>query len=220
MAVVYEALGSTINASASNVTTTNFTCTHTAGGGGTNVVVLLGSFYCGNGFSSWTITATYGSTSMTSLASQVSADSRWGSVAFGLRNPPAGTQTVTVTVSGPLESPRFEGNTVSYNNAWDPTAVIASGTNSSTTSVTVSSATDAMVCASQQCWGNVTISSVSGTQRGTTMYNGINQFAINDTTGSSSTTLTATLSGSTANWIAIGVNVPAVKDQNFFAFFS
>lgn len=220
MTVTYEATGSGGNITLlSDVTTIDTSWSHTAGGGEMNVVVLFGSFYIAAGYNTWTITATYGGTPMTLLSSLAnSTNAAWGSFAFYLMDPPTGAQTVIASASGALGKPRLEGNSVSYNNAFTPSATAASSS-SSTSSITVASGAGSMVCATQQCWGSASFSSIDGTQRGSTLYNGVARFAVHDTAGDSSVTLTGTMSAS-AGWNSIGVNIPAQRSQDFFAFFT
>ena len=108
----------------------------------TNRVVIVGVSYRS---STATATATYGGTSMTLLGSRLSStDTRMAM--FSLVNPPTGLQTVTVTFSVAVS--QKVGGSVSMTGAdqTTPTGAFFSATgNSSTASLTVTSATGELV---------------------------------------------------------------------------
>ena len=121
--VTFEAVGGGNGGAPASPAT--LTWSHTSSGGPNTVVLAFANVQPGSSSQTFNGTAThtmnYGGTPMTSLGYQYIsnvASQGWAEV-FYLWNPPAGTETVTYSVSdpkAPANQNYISGNTVSYNN--------------------------------------------------------------------------------------------------------
>lgn len=137
MAVAYDAVGPSGGAGQAS-TTASITWSHASvGTSGLAGVVAVAQDASTTTNAAYTLTATWGGSSMTSLGRVASANTTtYGYIQlFGLISPPTGTQTVTVTCSG--TPPHLIGGSISFTGAGSfGTAVTAFGTSTSA-SVTV-----------------------------------------------------------------------------------
>ncbi|WP_406813972.1 hypothetical protein [Mycobacterium sp. M23085] len=198
--VTYDAVGAGATHGGAATTTES----HTLGASATAIVVLV-SIYSSSGTP--TVSAQIGSTTLTALGNTglVSGVGLW---LFGLINPPTGTQTVSVTVSGgATDVTAF--NSVSYSNvsSFGTVQTASTPSGSSVTQTVSAAALNKVVQAfTNGTAGSGSFSAYSQTQRSNIASSGSNEaLVIGDAAGAASVTFSATAPNSGSSTTAIAV---------------
>lgn len=186
----------------------NLSWSHTTGNDANCLIVLMAcTRSTGVTEAGVTRSVTYGGVALTHLGAINRGDGDGFADAWGLLNPPTGANTISVGATGSVVSnSHWRAAALSYKNvaAIAPT-VTAAGT-STTPSVTVSSATPAMVVAMVQSNAS-SVSSPTQTLRFNN--NTAPRLHVQDAPGAESVTVAAVQSSATW-WAAIGVNLGAI----------
>lgn len=192
---------------------------HTQAVSGANVVAVVAAEYF---FDTGTVTptVTYGGIPMT-LASSVVTVTLFGTALFYLFNPPNGTQTVTLTLTGFTQKYLAQGESTVYGNAGGVSSVTTLASSSSLTpSMTIPSTAASVVVAAFdriRSAASTSITSETGTSR---YYNGqlitpagsVAQeyiyLSLQDTPGSASTTIGVTAPTGTSRGVGFSIDPP------------
>jgi hypothetical protein len=211
VAVAFDAVGSSTGfATATPSTTPWLTWTHTAGTGGSTVIVGLA--WGSTAFPPTITSITYGGAAMTSLGSIAANNSsgNGGVLLYGITGGANGANTVLVkTSANPTDV--MVGNSMSFTGASQfGTAVTNSGLSTSAT-VTVTGTTSGNVVASVECHGtNAAVTYTAGTKQfddEVDAATGASNLSGGTIAAGGSVTITDTISSDT--WGCIGVEVQA-----------
>lgn len=208
MAVAFDAVGSATGFSS---TTTTLSWTHTAGAGGSTVLVALA--WGSTSFPPTVSAITYGGNPMTLLGSQSSGgvSGNGGVLLYGLGGQGTGSKTVSFTFSGAATDEAI-GNSMTFTGAAGfGTAVTAQGSGTSA-SVTVSGTTAGNMVAGGECHGtNGTVTWTSGTKRGddeVSAGSGASNLSCGTNAAGGSVALTATIPSDVWGFVAVEVKAP------------
>lgn len=205
MAVAYDATG----AGGGTGTSTTATWTHVLGASATDIVVVVGCETDGA-----TVTAKVGTTAMTSLGKVHNNNQTSGfTQVFGLTTPPTGSQTITITRSASSPGVAFLGNSMSFTGSAGYGAVATNFGSGTSDSVSITTTTSGNMAVAGYSYGTA---GGESTTTGTLQFhdsqlgNNAAQAASGITEASTGSSMTLTLTVSTADWWgAVGFEVKA-----------
>ena len=217
MAVAFDAVGSSTGFSS---TTASLSWTHTAGAGGSAVLVAIA--WGSTSFPPTVNTITYGGTTMTALPSggQASggAGSNGGILLYGLTGQASGGNTVQITMSA-APGNEMVANSISFTGAANFAAPVKnSGSSTSATATCTGVQATSVVCGAECHGTNGTVTWTAGTKRAddeVSAGSGASNLSIGTSTGSGSVATTATIPNDVWGMISVEVlaasTAPAVR---------